>query len=348
MNKDKTVGGDCASGPELLSPLFLTGGSGYLGRNLIRHFVAKGVEVVALVRSQKSADVVAALGARPMIGPLSEATAAEAMKGCRSLVHAAAHTSHGPETTEHMAVNVEGTRATFTAARQAGIQRAVHISTESVLLDGRPLINVDESRAMPSRFPGAYSRTKAEAEQIVRAQSGNLFEAVIVRPRFIWGRDDTTALPILTQAARSGQMAWINGGEYLTSATHVANVCHGIELALLKGRAGEAYFITDGELSTFRGFVSRLLETQDIAPPEKAVPSWLVGAVARAGELAARLSGGRVKPPVTRQDLATMAVEVTLDITKARRDLGYAPVISVEEGMAELKRLASSGRVQQK
>jgi nucleoside-diphosphate-sugar epimerase len=348
MNENKTVGGDSASGSERLSPLFLTGGSGYLGRNLIRHFVAKGIEVVGLVRSQKSADVVRALGARPMVGPLSGVIAAEAMKGCRALVHAAAHTSHGPETPEHVTVNVEGTRAIFAAARLAGVQRAVHVSTESVLLDGRALISVDENQAMPSRFPGAYSRTKAEAERIVRAQSGNGFEAVIVRPRFVWGRDDTTALPILTQAARSGQMAWINGGEYLTSATHVANACHGIELALLKGRAGEAYFITDGEPSTFRGFVSRLLETQGIAPPEKAVPSWLIGAVARAGELAARLSGDRVKPPVTRQDLATMAVEVTLDITKARRDLGYAPVVSVEEGMAELKRLASAGRNQQK
>ncbi|MFK4874993.1 NAD-dependent epimerase/dehydratase family protein [Novosphingobium sp. ZW T3_23] len=348
MNDYQAIGGDRASDPELLSPLFVTGGSGYLGRNLIRHFVAKGFEVVALVRSQKSADVVRALGARPIVAQLSSPAVAEAMNGCRSLVHAAAHTSHGPETPEHVQVNVEGTRAIFAMARQAGVRRAVHVSTESVLLGGRALVNVDENLAMPSRFPGAYSRTKAEAERIVRAQSGNGFEAVIVRPRFVWGRDDTTALPILTQAARSGQMAWIDGGEYLTSATHVANACHGIELALLTGRAGEAYFITDGEPSIFRSFVSRLLETQGIAPPEKVVPSWLVGTVARVGEFAARLSGGRIKPPVTRQDLATMAVEVTLDIAKAKRDLGYTPVVSVDEGMAELKRLASAGGDQQK
>ncbi|MFT4053508.1 MAG: NAD-dependent epimerase/dehydratase family protein [Novosphingobium sp.] len=348
MNDYKTVGGDRASDPKLLSPLFLTGGSGYLGRNLIRHFVGKGFEVVALARSQKSADLVRSLGARPIVGQLSSPAVVEAMKGCHSLVHAAAHTSHGLETPEHVAVNVEGTRAIFAAARQAGVRRAVHVSTESVLLDGRALIDVDENRAMPPRFPGAYSRTKAEAERIVRAQSGNGFEAVIVRPRFVWGRDDTTALPILTQAARSGQMAWINGGDYLTSATHVANACHGIELALLKGRAGEAYFITDGPAATFRSFVSRLLETQGIAAPEKEVPGWLVGAVARIGEAMARLSGGRIKPPVTRQDLATMAVEVTLDIRKAERELGYAPVVSVDEGMAELRRLASAGQDQQK
>ncbi|WP_313434034.1 NAD-dependent epimerase/dehydratase family protein [Novosphingobium sp.] len=348
MNDYKAIGGVRASDPELLSPLFLTGGSGYLGRNLIRHFVASGVQVIALVRSQKAADVVRALGARPIVGALSDPALAEPMKGCRSLVHAAAHTSHGPETPEHVAVNVEGTRAMFGAARQAGVRRAVHVSTESVLLDGRALVNVDENRAMPARFPGAYSRTKAEAERVVQALNGDGFEVVIVRPRFVWGRDDTTALPILTAAARSGQMAWIDGGDYLTSATHVANACHGIELALRRGLAGEAYFITDGEPSTFRSFVSRLLETQGIAPLEKVVPSWLVRTIARVGEAAAWLSGGRIKPPVTRQDLATMAVEVTLDITKAKRDLGYAPVVSVEEGMAELKRLASPKRDQQK
>ncbi|MGF7153493.1 NAD-dependent epimerase/dehydratase family protein [Novosphingobium gossypii] len=347
MNDYRAVGGDFASDAELLSPLFLTGGSGYLGRNLIRHFVAKSFEVIAPVRSQTAADTVRALGARPIIGQLASPVVGDAMKGCRALVHAAAHTSHGPETPEHVAVNVEGTRAIFTAARQAGI-RAVHVSTDSVLLDGQALVDVDERRAMPARFPGAYSRTKAEAERIVRMLCGEGLEVAIVRPRFVWGRDDTTALPILTHAARSGQMAWIDGGEYLTSATHVANACHGIELALLRGRTGEAYFITDGEPLPFRHFVSRLLETQGIAPPEKKVPSWLVRTVACAGEAAARLSGGRIKPPVTLQDLATMAVEVTLDITKARRELGYEPVVSVEEGMAELKRLASSGAGQQK
>lgn len=165
-----------------------------------------------------------------------------------------------------------------------------------------------------------------------------------MRPRFVWGRDDTTALPILTAAARSGQMAWIDGGHYLTSATHVANACHGIDLALRKGRSGEVYFITDGEPMTFRSLVTRILETQGIAAPTKEVPSWVVRSVARIGEGLAMLSGGRIKPPVTRQDLATMAVEVTLDITKARRELGYAPQVSVEAGLAELTRCAGTGQ----
>ncbi len=67
-----------------------------------------------------------------------------------------------------------------------------------------------------------------------------------VRPRFVWGRDDTTALPALVEAARSGQTAWIEGGDYLTSTTHIDNLCHGVDLALRLGQGGEVYFLADG------------------------------------------------------------------------------------------------------
>lgn len=331
--------GDHALAPGPCSPIFLTGGSGYLGRNLIRHFVAAGCEVVALARSPKAADVVRGLGARPVSGALDETLLADAMRGCTALAHVAGHTDHGPETPEHVAVNVEGTRAAFAAARTAGIRRAVHVSTESVLLDGRPLVNADETRPMPRRFPGAYSRTKAEAEGVALAAAGDGLEVMVVRPRFIWGRDDSTALPILVQAAQSGQMAWIDGGNYLTSATHIANACHGIDLALRRGRSGEVYFVTDGEPRPFRELITRILETQGVAAPDKAAPAWVVRSVARLGEGLFRLSGGRIRPPVTRQDLATMSVEVTLDISKAVAELGYAPQISIEEGLEELRRI---------
>ncbi|SEJ95250.1 Nucleoside-diphosphate-sugar epimerase [Sphingobium sp. AP50] len=335
-------GGRVVSPPFPDAPVFLTGGSGYLGRNLIRHFVSAGVEVTALVRSQEAANMVLELGAVPVEGGLDDPRLAQAMEGCAALIHAAAHTSHGLETPDHKMVNVEGTRAVFAAALTAGVKRAVHVSTESVLLNGRALVNVDESHPSPKRFPGAYSRTKAQAETIALASARDGLEVMVVRPRFVWGRDDTTALPILVAAARSGQMAWIDGGHYLTSATHVANACHGIDLALCKGSSGETYFITDGEPLTFRNLVSRILETQGIAAPTKEVPSWLVRAVAGVAEGVARLSGGRIKPPVTRQDLATMAGEVTLDISKARRKLGYAPTVSVEDGLAELARRAAA------
>ncbi len=322
--------------------LFLTGGSGYVGRNLIRHFTGRGVEVTALVRSASSADVVRSLGARPFRGDMLGADLQPGMAGCDWLIHAAADTNHGASTPEQERVNLEGTRNVFRSARAAGVSRGLQISTESVLLDGNPLVDANESVPFPERPAGGYSRTKGEAERIALAQGVCGFEVVVLRPRFVWGRDDTTALPQLVAAANSGKLVWIDGGNYRTSTTHIANLCHAAELALERGGAGEVYFVSDREPLVFREFVSSLLETQGVTPPTKSVPRWLVTALNRVGAFAAKLNFIPFKPPISSQEYATLAVEVTLDIEKARRQLGYEPVVSLEQGLAELRDRASA------
>ncbi|GLQ53714.1 NAD-dependent epimerase/dehydratase family protein [Devosia nitrariae] len=317
--------------------IFLTGAGGYVGRNLITHLTATGSEVVGLVRSHTSAELVRSLGAVPFRGDLLASQVIDGMEGCDVLVHAAADTDHGPPSPEQRRTNEEGTRNVLAAARAAGVTRAIHISSESVLADGRAVVNADESRPLPRRPAGGYSRSKAVAEAIALSYNGAGLEVIVVRPRFVWGRDDTTALPQLVAAARSGRMAWISGGTYLTSTTHITNLCRGIELVLAQGRAGEVYFITDGEPIEFRRFVSGLLETQGVPAPQKSVPRALMRALAITGDLLGTLSRGRIAGPLTLQVFATSAVEVTLDIGKARTELGYQPVVSREQGLAELR-----------
>ncbi|GGB11805.1 hypothetical protein GCM10011491_44640 [Brucella endophytica] len=259
------------------------------------------------------------------------------MRGCDMLVHAAADTSHGSaHSSRQRRINVEGTRNVFEAARRADIGKAVYISSESVLLDGGPLVNATETHPHPKKPAGSYSRTKAEAEQAVLALAMPGFDAVVIRPRFVWGRDDTTALPQLVAAVHSGKFAWIDGGDYLTSTTHVANLCHGVELALLKGRSGEVYFITDGEPVPFRAIVGGLLQTQGIAAPNKSLPRSILRGMAAVGDFVERISLGRIKAPINRQIFASSAVEITLDIGKARTELGYQPIMTMAEGLNEL------------
>lgn len=322
-----------------LRRIFLTGGSGYIGRNLIRHFIARGAELTALARSEASAEVVQKLGATPFRGDLFNANLSIAMAGCDTLVHAAADTNHGLATERQRVINVDGTRAVLKAAHVAGIKRVLHISTESVLATGQPLVNVNETMPIPIRPVGCYSGTKAAAERIALNANATGFEIMVLRPRFVWGRDDTTALPALVTAVRSGKFAWISGGMYLTSTTHIANLCHAVELALGRGRGGEVYFVSDGDPISFRRIVSGLLETQGLRVPDKTVPRFMVRSVAAAGDILARGTGGRIVSPVTLQAYATSAVEVTLDISKAKSELGYAPVLSFENGLAELRQL---------
>lgn len=324
-----------------LETIFVTGGSGYLGRNIIRHFAAKGHTIFALARSETSANIIKSLGATPIIGDILDKTGLQtAMKGVAWVIHAAADTAHGRAQAKQHQNNLEGTKNVFEAARQAGVKRAVHISTEAVLVNGHPLVNINETMPIPATHSGGYSRSKAAAEKMAISLSTEAMPIVVVRPRFVWGRDDTTALPQLVAAAKSGKLQWIGGGHYLTSTAHIDNVVYGIELALKKGRGGEAYFITDGEPVEFRQFVTSLLGAVGITAPSAELPRWLCEIVVWLGDALESISNGGITPPLSRQEYGTVGMEITLDITKAKAELGYSPVITIAEG---LKALAQDG-----
>jgi nucleoside-diphosphate-sugar epimerase len=317
--------------------VFVTGGSGYIGRNLLRSFAETGHRVRALARTAASANVVSKLGAEPVRGDLSDIEALRSgMSGCGYLIHAAADTGHGAATAAQEEANLQGTRNVYAEAKKAGVRRALHLSTEAVLLSGRPLRNADETTPIPVSAAGGYSKTKAEAERIALEHSGEGLDVVVLRPRFVWGRDDTTALPQLVDAARSGKLSWIDGGRYRMSTTHIANAVHGIRLALERGGGGEVYFISDGEPVEFRDFITKLLATQGVEAPSRQIPRWLVEPVVRIGDWLGRMSGGAIHGPMSWQEYAVLGVEVTLNIDKARRELGYSPVMSREQGLAEL------------
>lgn len=316
--------------------IFITGAAGYVGRNLLRHFIARGHRVIGLVRTAEAADRVRSWGGKPVLGDMLNANLVPLMAGADMLIHTAASVDHGPGSTADF-VNPEGTRRVLDAARQANVGKAIHISTDSVLQDGHPLCNIDETTPYPSRPAGAYSAGKAEAEKVARRAAASGQHVVILRPRMVWGRDDTTALPTLVEAVESGKFAWISGGGYRSSTMHIANLCHVVGLALDRGRSGEIYHVSDGPARTFRETVTGLLASQGIPAPTKVVPRGVVRTVARVGDAIHRASAGRYRGPMSFQDYATSAVEITLDTRKAQRELDYEPVMAWEDGLAELR-----------
>lgn len=171
---------------------------------------------------------------------------------------------------------------------------------------------------------------------MLRANS-DAMAVVVLRPRMVWGRDDTTALPTLAAMVKSGKFAWISGGNYLCSTTHVSNLCYAVELALNIGKPGEVYNICDGSARTFRETVTGLLSTRGISPADKSVPRPVLRIVARLSDGLYRLSAGRLRGPLSFQEYATSAVEITLDTSKAQLELGYRPVVGWEEGLEELR-----------
>jgi nucleoside-diphosphate-sugar epimerase len=320
-----------------LSRAFVTGGSGFIGGRLIERLLGEGHEVQALARSDAAAERIRARGGTPVPGDLSDVEAMRAgATDCEWAFHAAATLGDWGRREDFEEGNVVGTGNALRACADAGVTRFVHVGTEAALLAGQPLVQVDETAPLRPDSPALYSSTKARAEQLVRRANREQFQTVVVRPRFVWGLGDTTLLPTMVELVRSGRFAWIDGGNQLTATTHVDNTVEGLLLGAARGTPGQVYFVTDGEPVVFREFVSELLRTQEVEPPTRSIPRRLAGALAAGGETAWRWLPLPGRPPLTRFAYWVSSQECTIRIDKARSELGYEPVKSRADGLAEL------------
>jgi nucleoside-diphosphate-sugar epimerase len=317
--------------------VFVTGGSGFVGGHVIERLRARH-EVAAMARSEASAARVRGYGATPVRCDLESVDAA-ALRGFDAVVHCAAYVEAWGTRDDFWRGNVEGTARMLDAARAAGVRRFVHIGTEAALFDGRDLVDVDERAPYPARQRYLYSETKAEAERRVLAANGPGFATLSLRPRLVWGPRDTSVLPAVLRMAQRGAWSWLDGGSHRTSTAHVANVATAVERALEAGRGGEAYFIADDGTRTVREFLDALAGTQGVTLPARSTPGAVARPLAAAVEGVWRALGLRRAPPMTAFAAAMMSRTVTVRTDKARAELGYAPALSVAEGLA-----AMSGR----
>lgn len=317
---------------------FVTGGSGFIGGALVGRLLAEGWSVRALARSESSAATLRSLGAEPVQGDLEDADSIRnGAAGCGMAFHAAAAVLEWGPREEFVRGNVIGTENALRGAREAGVRRFVHVGTEAALMIGQPLVNVDETAPLRPDSRANYAATKAMAEQRVRAANNDDFETVVIRPRLVWGQGDTTILPGLLGAVEKGRFAWIGGGRHLTETSHVDNVVEGLLLGAERGRPGEAYFVHDGEPVEFRRFVTDLLATRGVTPGERDTPPIVGRLAAPAIEGIWKLLRRDRTPPLTRLALWLASQECTINISKARKELGYQPVKAREQGLAELR-----------
>lgn len=301
-----------------MANIFITGASGFIGRPLTKRLVSEGHSVKALVRSKQSSDVVTALGAEPVYGELTDpATWQDAVRGSEVMFHLAAETDVTAPRAQQDRVTVYGTIAALAAAATAGVSRFVHCSSEAVLLDGRPLVNVDESAPLRPNSAAAYAATKARAEQIVLAADSGTMMTVAIRPKLVWGPG--SFIEGLPSAAASGDFVWIDGGAHEATVTHVDNAVEGLILGWRHGVGGEAYFVADGDPVSFREFMEEQLAVYGYAGSIVTVTGAEADAIVPAP---ARWFFGQT---------------LTLNIAKARADLAYEPVTSHSDGIAALE-----------
>lgn len=314
--------------------IFVTGGSGFVGGHVIET-LAKDHDVFAMARSEKSAGVVRGWGATAVLCNLED-IAAEHLAGVDVVVHAAAFVDEFGPVEVYEQANVAGTQNVLDAAKEAGVGRFILVSTNASVLDGRGQLGVDETAPYTTVRHFHYGTSKAEAERRVLAANTPEFQALALRPCFVWGPRDATVLPAITRMVADGGFVWIGGGRTRVSTTHVFNLVSAIETALTAGKGGEAYFIADEGETTMRDFLTGLAGTADLVLPSRSLPGVLVRSAAAMVETVWRLFGIRGMPPVTRLAALVMSSHMTVDTGKARRELGWTPQIDRARGFAQL------------
>lgn len=321
--------------------ILVTGGGGFLGGAIVRQLLARGDRVRSLQRSEVPA--LRALGVDVVRGDLADAQVVhDAAQDCDAIVHVAAKAGVWGSEDSYFRANVLGTRHVLEACRVHGIARLVYTSTPSVVHAGGDVEGVDETAPIATQFDTAYPRTKAQAEALVLAANGPDLATVALRPHLIWGPDDPQLTARILARARAGRLRLVGGGHKLIDSVYIDNAAHAHLLALDRLRpgaacAGKAYFVTQGEPMPQRALIDGILAAADLPPCTRSVPPGLAYVLGAAMELTWRVLGRQDEPLMTRFLARQLATAHWYDISAARRDLGYQPLLTVAQGLERLR-----------
>lgn len=315
---------------------FVTGGTGFIGGEVVRQLRGRGDDVACLARSAEKAAKLADLGCQIVVGDLGdEAAIRQGMEGCDTVVHAAAMYEVGIPAKQRPAMyeaNVRGTERVLRAALEAKIPKVVYVSTVGVFGNTHRKV-VDETYEHPGReFTSYYEETKLEAHRIAKqmmAEEG--LPCVIVQPGGVYGPGDTSQVADLLEQFFAGRLPLLPFPELGICLSHVEDIAAGILLGLDKAEPGETYVIS-GPVTTMRDAIETVAGLSGRKAPKHAMPVALMKAMTPVGPLVGKLMG---QPPNLRE-LISSADGVTFWASheKASRELGYAPR-GMEEGLRQ-------------
>ncbi len=319
----------------------VTGGGGFLGGAVVRLLRARGDSVRSFTRSRYP--WLDELGVEQSLGDLAKLEDVErALEGCDVVFHVAAKAGVWGRYDDFFNTNVTGTQNVLAACKKHGVRRLVYTSTPSVVHAGKDVEGANESLPYPKHFEAHYSATKARAEKAVLTANGPDLATVSLRPHLIFGPGDPHLVPRVIEAARKGKLKRIGTRPLKVDVTYVDNAAQAHldaadRLDIGTPPAGRAYFISNGEPVELWPFIDRVLAEAGAPPVTKTVSAWKARLAGRVLEWAYRwlpvLSG---EPPMTRFVASQLSTSHWYDISAARRDLGYAPHVSVEDGLKKL------------
>ncbi|NJP09140.1 MAG: NAD-dependent epimerase/dehydratase family protein [Leptolyngbyaceae cyanobacterium RU_5_1] len=315
---------------------FVTGGTGFVGANLVRLLLHEGYAVRAMVRPNSRLDNLQGLDVELVEGELNDPNLWQQMSGSQFLFHVAAHYSLWQADREILYQhNVLGTRTVLAAARQAGIERTVYTSSVAAIgvrEGGIPAVETYQSPV--EKLVGHYKKSKflAEQEAVKAAQSGQ--DVVIVNPSTPIGAWDIKPTPtgeIVLRFLRRQMPVYMHTG---LNFIHVEDVAWGHLLALQKGKTGDRYILGHQNL-TLKELLDSLAQITGLPAPQRSIPAWIPLSVAWVDECILAPLG---KPPLVPLDGVRMAGQLMYyDSSKAVRELNLpqTPIVAALKNSVE-------------
>jgi len=311
----------------------VTGANGFTGSHLVQALEQRGDRVVGLVRKSSNLARLANSNLQLIYGDITDRDALRsAMNQVDTVFHTAAYVELGlVDEAEMERVNVQGTRAVLEVAQAVGVSKVIYCSTIGVFGDTQGKVIDETFKRTQTDFSSAYDRTKYQAQQLVDQFASQGLPVVSIMPSGIFGADDPHFGPVMQQFLKGRLKLWA-GGDRITGIVHVDDLAAAIILAAEKGKPGEYYIISAGDLTTREMFGVISHETGIPVPHEAPKPL-----VRLAGNLLDPI--GRIfkwQPPLSRERVHYVYDRcVRVDGTKARQELGWQPR-SVSEMLREL------------
>jgi nucleoside-diphosphate-sugar epimerase len=316
----------------------VTGAAGFIGGYATKELLRRGQPTRALVRQENQASELRALGSEVVVGDVRDpAVVKQAVQGAAAILHCAAAVGTHFTKKEMYSVNLDGVRTVLEAVRQAGSGRFVLISSINVL-GSHDLENANEDfPCHVANEPAADVKIEAERETLQYHRQHGV-DVTILRPGLVYGVGDKHILRIV-DAIRRGKFRYLGRRDNVTPLVHVDDVVQALLLAAQTPAAqGRVYHITDGSRTTIGELVDYLAEIEDLSPPEKVLPLWVPRAACLAFETLQRCKLRNKPGPINRVGLRFLGTSRSIDISRARRELGYEPQVSFREGVAAMLR----------
>jgi nucleoside-diphosphate-sugar epimerase len=309
----------------------VTGATGFTGGHLARALASSGQAVRALVRDPARAADLTAAGVEVAAGDLRDAAAvAHAMTGVDIVYHIAAiYRQAGGSRDTYRAVNATAVGQVIEAARAAGARRVVHCSTVGVHGDvEHPPANEDA----PLKPGDIYQETKLEGERIARATGAKAgIEVTIARPTGIYGPGDRRLLKLFRGVARR-RFPILGRGEIYYHLTYIDDLVAGLRLCgEHPAAANRTYILAGGEVTTLNELVAIVARVAGVPPPRLHLPVWPFWIAGAACEALCAPFG--IEPPIYRRRVDFYTKSRAFDITRARREIGYAPRVTLADGI---------------